>query len=186
VPGAGVRYDFTGLGSTGTGLSDAYPVLLVYGQNGNGDFSNFEGYKVTFINVSASGYVHVNIFINTGSTSGTDGGHAHSGACDTFWENSWTYLPAGASVDLTLDFAGATAWNVSDNPSPHSEGGNGSPDGGTYTINAYDRTQVTRIGFQVVDFSGTNPSASLIVRLYEAPVATEATTWGAIKALYHR
>ena len=164
VLGPGVRYDFTGLSSSATGIRDNYPVMNVYDQNGGSDFTNFDSYNVTFINLSDSGYVHVNIFFNTGLTQGSDGGHTHSGICDTYWEDGWIFLEAGDTVEVLVEFDAAVAWNISDNPIPHSEGGNGSPDGGTYTINAYDRGQVTNIGFQVADFDGESPNASLLIK----------------------
>jgi hypothetical protein len=142
----------------------------VYGQNGGSDFSNFNSYNVTFSNLSGSGYVHVNIFFNTGLTQGSDNGHTHSSICDTYWENSWIYLEAGTSVEVLVEFGGATAYNISDNPVPHSEGGLGSPDGGMYKVNLYDRGQVTNIGFQVADFSGGgSPNASLLIEATENP-----------------
>jgi len=179
--GPGVLFEFSGLGSSGTAVSDGYPVLDAYGQVGGSDFTNFTSYRVSFTNMSASGYVHVNIFINTGFTSGSDGGHTHSSSCDTFWEDGWTYLEAGSSVEVVLDFASATAWNISDNSPPHSVG---SPDGGAYEINMYDRGQFTRIGFQVADFSGTSPDATILVRACEEPISVQESTWGRIKALY--
>jgi hypothetical protein len=184
ITGPGVLYEFTGLTGSGTALKDDYPVLGVYGQTGGSDFTNFTSYRVSFENRSSSGYVHVNIFMNTGYTSGTDGGHTHSGICDTFWEDGWVYLEAGTSVDVILDFAGSTAWNISDNPTPHSIG---SPDGGIYEMNMYDRGQVTSIGFQVADFSGGgSPNASVVVRAYEEPVPVQTGTWGMVKALYRQ
>jgi hypothetical protein len=177
VDGEGVRFDFTGLAGSGTGVGDSYLVAGIYGQNlpshGNGDFSNFDSYAVTIANLSDSGTVDVSLIMNTGFT-GPSGVPPNNPANDTFWQSDWTAIPAGEAVTLILDFDNATAYNISDNPVPHTEGGNGSPDGNYYAINATDRTEVSNIGFQVADFSGGNSSASVYVGPpIEAPLMTQ-------------
>ncbi|KPJ59637.1 MAG: hypothetical protein AMJ46_10525 [Latescibacteria bacterium DG_63] len=175
VPGPGVRFDFSNLGSSGTGVSDNYPVGEVYGQNlpshGNGDFSNYSKYAVGFRNMSGGGTVHVSLFLNTGFT-GPSGNPPSDPANDTFWQSDWIAIPAGSSVTVVLDFNHAIAYNITDNPVPHSEGGQSAPDGDYYLINGTDRCEVTNIGFQVADFSGSSPSTELLVRrLFELPVS---------------
>ncbi len=59
---------------------------------------------------------------------------------------------------LRLDFDRAIPRNVEDNPAPHTEGGT---DGIPMRINAFDRTEVSAIGFQI--FSRNNPDASILV-----------------------
>jgi len=55
IPGDAVEFDFTGLGDSGTGIKDDYPVNDI-GQGSdphNGDFSMFDSYALMFQNTSA-------------------------------------------------------------------------------------------------------------------------------------
>jgi hypothetical protein len=77
---------------------------------------------------------------------------------DTYWEMPhWQRLEPGEGAILRLDFDNARAYNIDDNVSPHTTGS----DGDTLAINAHDRTEVTSIGFQVMDQSGTNDTVTV-------------------------
>ena len=91
--------------------------------------------------------------MNTGLTGGS-GNPSNDPTNDTFWAGPWLTLSLGQMATLTLDFAGAEAWNISDNKAPHTGGGLGWADGGTYAINDRDRNEVSNIGLQMADFDG--------------------------------
>jgi len=179
VAGPGVRYDFSALAAQATGVGDNYMVAGVYGQilpsHGNGDFSNFDSYTASVTNLNGSGTVSVSLILNTGFT-GPSGVPPNNPANDTFWQSDWVDVPAGQTRTLVLHFDNAVAYNISDNPVPHTEGGNGSPDGNYYAINVTDRTEVSNIGFQIADFHGGASSASIIVAPpVEAPLLQEGS-----------
>lgn len=146
VRGDAVRFAFSGLTGAGTGVKDDYPVSD-YGQilpsHGNGDFSNFGGYCL-WVKNNGTGSVSMSLFINTGFT-GPSGNPPDNWHNDTFWQSPWVDILPSQTVVLRLDFDNAIAWNISDNPSPHTQG----TDGDATVINAYDRTEVSAIGFQV-------------------------------------
>lgn len=152
-PGSSVDFAFTGLGTGGTALEDDFPVANVYGQTGgsyNSNFTNYGGYSLQVKNLDDAP-VWFQIHINTGWASPDT-------TADTYWETpSWQYLAAGQTAIVALDFNYAKAFHISDNSAPHTLGS----DGDTLAINAYDRTQVTNIGFQVADFNGTNANATV-------------------------
>jgi len=177
-PGSSVDFTFTGLGASGTGVKDNYPVDPVYGQvipsHGNGDFSVFTGYALRVENLDASG-VWFHLCINTGFT-GASGTPPSDATNNTYWTSwpAWIYLEPGEDGLLVLDFDGATAWQISDNKAPHSGGGLAWPDGNVYAVNGFDRSEVSAIGFEIADFSGSNPDAA--VRL--TPASAEAYVTG--------
>jgi hypothetical protein len=164
-PGESVDFSFSALGPSGTGVKDDYPVDPVYGQvipsHGNGDFSGFWGYALAVKNMGTD-TVWVQLIMNTGFT-GPSGNPSSDPTNNTFWSGwpAWTRLGPGDSLVLNLNFDYAVAYQISDNKDPHTGGGQGWPDGGCYAINAYDRSEVSAIGFEVADFSGTNPEASI-------------------------
>jgi hypothetical protein len=170
-PGDAVDFAFTGLGTSGTGVKDDYPVDPVYGQvlpsHGNGDFSGFSGYAMRLENLDA-GAVWVQLCMNTGFT-GPSGTPSNDVTNNTFWTCSpgWRELGPGEDLLIILDFDGAVAYQISDNKVPHSGGGLAWPDGGVYVINAFDRKELSAIGFEVADFSATNPDA--VLRLTPVP-----------------
>ena len=153
VPGEAVQFDLTGLTGSGTGLKDDYPVQG-YGQtlpsHGNGDFSFFHGYSLWVMNVGQTD-VTVSLFINTGFT-GPSGVPSSDWTNDTFWQSNWQGLAPGESVVMRLDFDYARPFNIADNKDPHTHGANGQ----WTAINAYDRTEVSAVGFEVLgDGDGT-------------------------------
>ena len=165
--GDAVRFSFAGLSDSGTGLKDDYPVDTVYGQNlpshGNGDFSNFSGYTLQFENLDDQPIV-VSLFINTGFT-GPSGVPSNDPTNDTFWQSSWIELSAGQTKTVRLGFGNAVPWGVQDNKSPHTQGGT---DGVAMAINAYDRAEVSAIGFEVRG-PGGNSQADILVRPIPEP-----------------
>ena len=173
-PGDAVDFAFTGLGTSGTGVKDDYPVDPVYGQvlpsHGNGDFSGFSGYAMRLENLDA-GAVWVQLCMNTGFT-GPSGTPSNDVTNNTFWICSpgWRELGPGEDLLIILDFDGAIAYQISDNKVPHSGGGLAWPDGGVYAVNTFDRKELSSIGFEIADFSATNPDA--VIRL--TPVAANA------------
>ncbi len=167
APGSAVDFAFNGLTTSSTATRDNYPVATVYGQtipsHGNGDFSIFSGYALTVQNLDDQA-VNVSIFINTGFT-GPSGNPSNNSANDTFWQSDWTAIAPGDSLELQLSFNSAIPWNIADNPSPHTQGANGV----ATAINAYDRTEVSSIGFQI--YASDNSAATIRV----SPIPEPAT-----------
>lgn len=147
VPGEAVQFDLTGLTGSGTGLKDNYPVQD-YGQtlpsHGSGDFGLFHGYSLWVMNVGQTD-VTVSLFINTGFT-GPSGVPSSDWTNDTFWQSNWQGLAPGESVVVRLDFDHARPFNIANNKDPHTHGA----DGQWTAINAYDRTEVSAVGFEVL------------------------------------
>jgi hypothetical protein len=156
VDGEAVQFSFTSLSSSGTGLKDNYPVQD-YGQilpsHGSGDFSIFDGYSMWFSNVGQTD-VTVSLFVNTGFT-GPSGVPSSDRTNDTFWQSNWQNISPGESLVLQLDFDHARPFNISDNKDPHTHG----TDGQWAAINAYDRTEISAIGFEVLG----NGQATILV-----------------------
>jgi hypothetical protein len=179
-PGDAVDFTFTGLGTSGTGVKDDYPVDPVYGQvlpsHGNGDFSGFSGYALRFENLDG-GAIWIQLCMNTGFT-GASGTPSSDVTNNTFWTSSpgWWELGPGEDLLVILDFDGAIAYQIADNKVPHTGGGLGWPDGGVYAINTFDRKELSAIGFEVADFAGTNPD--IVIRL--TPVSADAGVKAAI------
>ena len=167
APGDAVDFAFTGLTTSSTALKDNYPVATVYGQqipsHGNGDFSGFSGYALNVQNLDAQS-VNVSVFINTGFT-GPSGVPSNNPANDTFWQSSWTEILPGQISVLQLNFDSAIPWNISDNPSPHTQGSNGV----ATSINSFDRTEVSAIGFQI--YASGNSEATIRI----SPIPEPAT-----------
>lgn len=147
VFGEAVQFSFSDLTGSGTGLKDDYPVQD-YGQilpsHGNGDFSIFEGYSLWVSNTGQTD-VTVSLFINTGFT-GPSGVPSSDWTNDTFWQSSWESIAPGQWIIMRLDFDNARPYNIADNKEPHTQGGTGQ----WTAINAYDRTEVSAIGFEVL------------------------------------
>ena len=171
IPGLGVRFNFTGLGSSGTGVCDDYPVSSLAGGDpdnigGYGDFRKYTQYRLVFTNLGPSP-VSVNIDMNTGWTTSDP-------TRDTYWENSWTYLDVGESKVVTLDFSNAICWNAEDDPVPEWR-----YPGGTSGVIVRRLSEVSRIGFQVagsgdasVVVSATIPKDT-VVTLPDEELATQ-------------
>lgn len=171
--GPGVQFDFAGLTSSGTQLADDYAVSdlgQILPSHGSGDFSNFEGYVLRIDNLNLSGSIDVSLTLNTGFT-GPSGNPSSDPTNDTFWQSDWVSVGAGGWTLLYLDFNNAIPWGIADNPFPHTAGA----EGVATSINAYDRTEVSNIGFQVADFSGDAMNASILVTSASAPVPEPAT-----------
>jgi len=159
ITGPGVRFDFSGLStSTGTVVGDAFPVNALaggaykdYGSGFSGpyDFTGYARYSLVFKNVGTTS-VTVNVKMNTGWTNPPWG----SPSRDSFWQGTWTTIPAGESRVVTLDFWSAEVWHASDDPNPAWQ----YPDGTTGVI-VRRLDEVSDIGFQVMG-SG---AASLVV-----------------------
>jgi hypothetical protein len=172
VPGPAVELAFTGLTGSGTGVKDDYPVSDI-GQalpsHGNGDFSIFDAYALSLRNTGTSGSTWVSPFLNTGFT-GPSGIPSGDLTNDTFWQGPWQEIAAGAEATLWLNFDSATPQGITDNKLPHTHGGESWPDGVDTAINAFDRTEVSAIGFQVADLGGSDPSVTLEVRPFRSVV----------------
>jgi len=150
IAGPGVRFDFTGLTSSGTGVSDNYPVSQLAGGasdsiGGYGDFRQFTQYRLIFTNVGTTA-VSVNLLMNTGWTTPDP-------TRNTYWENSWVYVEPSKSRVVTLDFSSATVYQASDDPDFTHYGD------GTTGVAIWRLNEVSNIGFQVTG-SG---NASLVV-----------------------
>jgi len=166
----GVLFLFSGLSSSTTGIKDDYMIDTVYGQilpsHVNGNFSNFDGLIQTFENLDAQP-VSISLFINTGFT-GPSGIPSNNLDNDTFWYSPWTEIQPGQRRDLHLDFDNALPWNIEDNPPPHTQGSNGQ----WTSINSFDRTEVSAIGFQII--AQSNPEAAIIASPAHNPICSLA------------
>lgn len=171
VPGPAVRFSFIGLGAGSTGVKDDYMVSdigQVLPSHGNGDFSIFDRYTLVFRNADATGTVWVSLILNTGFT-GVSGIPSSDPSNDTFWQGPWIGINAGQRATLALRFDNATPYGITDNKPPHTKGGESWPDGVATSINGWDQTEVSAIGFQVADFSGLNPIVELDVQAAVGP-----------------
>ena len=105
----------------------------------------------------------VSLFMNTGFT-GPSGAPTNTLANDTFWKGGALELAPGDSGTAWLSFADVEAWSLSDNPFPHTAGGQGVPNGTSgIAINIFDRLQVSAIGWEVRSAGGAAADASLLV-----------------------
>ncbi len=172
LSGSETRFVYSGLtDQSATGVKDDYPVQS-YGQrpgsHGNGDFGWFSGYSLRFTNEGPDP-IRVNLFMNTGFT-GVSGNPTSTLANDTFWKGSEIYLTSGNSGLAWLDFDDVTGWTLSDNPVPHTGGGESWPEGTPgIAINVFDRLQVSAIGWEVRLARAGTGSATLLV----APEASD-------------
>ena len=85
---------------------------------------------------------------------------------DTFWQSPWAQIGPGETKILVLDFDNATPWNIEDNSLPHTQGTNGL----ATSINPFDRTEVSAIGFEVLGPLG-NSAATIRI----SPIPEPAT-----------
>ncbi|MCK4546159.1 MAG: right-handed parallel beta-helix repeat-containing protein [Candidatus Eisenbacteria sp.] len=180
--GTSVDFEFSGVTSGGSGVKDDYAVLTVYGQTGASDFSGFTGAAILVENLDDE-TVKMHLFMNTGFT-GPAGVPASCLQNDTFWGGPWFPIQPGETVLLTLDFGNAQAWNLSDNPSPHTCGvsptcgvGNSCINGNQYAINAYDQTEVSGIGFEVLKESGDGDALVRLIPCLAPPDAYVDGSW---------
>lgn len=182
--GDAVDFAFTGLGDSGTGLKDDWEVDTVYGQvlpsHCNGDFSNFLGYVLKIENLDNQA-VSVSIFINTGFT-GPSGTPSSNLANDTYWQSPWAEILPGQTNILQLNFDNAIPWNIEDNPyPPHTQGTNGV----ATSINSFDRSEVSAIGFEVIGLSG-NSDATIRVRPAPEPATMALLGLGSLVSFRRR
>ena len=125
--------------------------------------------KVAYVSGPSGSTIDVSLLLNTGLT-GPSGDPSGDSTNDTFWGGPWTTLSLGEEKNLTLDFGGAEAWNISDNQAPHTGGGLGWADGGIYAINERDRYEISNIGLQVADFDYNSlDDVSISLHLNAAP-----------------
>ncbi|NQU12060.1 hypothetical protein HQ590_14795 [bacterium] len=180
LPGPAVRFALDGLTAASTGIKDDYPVSdigQVIPSHGSGDFSIFDRYELTIRNVNGTGSTWVSLVLNTGFT-GPSGVPSNDPTNDTFWQSPWTELVAGQTATLVLDFADAVPYSISDNQNPHTHGGASWPDGVSTAINGWDRAEVSAIGFQVADFSGSGSQATLEIQPAVVPEPANLVVWG--------
>jgi hypothetical protein len=164
ILGDGVRFDFSGLAGSGTGIKDDYQVQnygQIQGSHGNGNFSNFDGYSLWVKNIGVTN-LSLSLFMNTGFT-GTSGVPSNDLTNNTFWQSPWQEIEPGEAFVVRLDFDYARALNIEDNEDPHTQGVNG----GWYGINSCDRTEVSAIGFEVTG----NGDGAILVSAVPLPAA---------------
>lgn len=160
------RFEYTGLSpDIATGLKDDYPVGDYDqrpGSHGNGDFGWFPGYSLSFHN-EGPGSVVVALFVTTGFT-GPSGAPSNTLANDTFWKSDEVFISTGDTATVKLDFDNVQGYSLSDNPFPHTAGGQSVPDGTTgAAINVFDRLQMSAIGWEVRSGGGGPADASLVI-----------------------
>jgi hypothetical protein len=160
------RFDYTGLSpDVATGLKDDYPVGDYDqrpGSHGNGDFGWFPGFSLFFRN-EGPGSVTVALFVTTGFT-GPSGAPTSTLANDTFWKSEEVFISAGDTATVALAFENVQGNNLTDNPFPHTAGGQSAPDGTAGTaINVFDRLQISAIGWEVRSGGGGPMNANLVI-----------------------
>jgi hypothetical protein len=164
LSGDAVRFDFSGLAESGTGMKDDYPVQdyrQILPSHGSGDFSNFDGYSLWVQNIGPTN-ISLSLFMNTGFT-GPSGVPSGDLTNDTFWQSPWQEIQPSEAFIVRLDFSSAMPFNIDDNKLPHSQG----TDGLWSAINDWDRTEVSSIGFEVKG----RGDGSILVRPVPAPGA---------------
>jgi len=193
VAGPGVRFDFTGLTSSGTGVGDNFPVnalaggaLKTYGSTQQfstyGDFSTYREYRVKFKNVGSTD-VTVNLKMNTGWTIPPPEYAAMWR--DTYWQNGWTLVKAGETKVVTLYFCSAEVYNAKDPVNGDEQEYQALPDG-TKDVAMWRTDEVSDIGFQVCgsgDGSIVVSAASYIPKNVGSCTATPSEGDGYV---YHR
>jgi len=152
---SGVIFVVNGVTDSGTGIGDNWPLSSYAGgydpdpitpPNGHltSNLQGYDSYQLFIENLDTVTLSFV-LYMNTGLT-GPSGTPASTWQNDTYWESlSWTEIGPGANAYLLLDFDLARPAGIEDNPSPHTQGTNGSPT----SINSWDRAEVSQIGFQV-------------------------------------
>ena len=162
IGGVGVRFDLTGLTNPGaTGIGDGYPVNPLAGGapdvvGHNGNFSTFTHFRLQFQNVGTTDLT-VCLFMNTGFTEPPYGQLAN----DTFWQGTWTFVGAGQTVTVTLDFSSAICYHADDDPIITWQ----HPDG-TSGVQVRRLDEVTKIGFQVL---GNGPGSIVVSGFTSGP-----------------
>lgn len=140
----------------------------------NSSLANYDSYDmlVSYLSGPPGSHIDVKLFLNTGLT-GPSAFPPDTQENDTFWElPSWVTIAVGATTTLHLDFGSAMAWNISDNPAPHTGGGQGWADGGIYAINLRDLHEISNIGIQIADHDGDALGAPIRVGLNVPEPAT--------------
>ena len=165
IAGDGVQFDFTNLkNAEGTIVGDNFAVSQkaggawkTYGTTQQfstyGDFTNYAKYSLKFENTGTTG-CSVNLKMNTGWTIPPPEYAAMWR--DTFWQDGWTWVGAGETVTVTLDFSSAQVYNAADETEFTSD-----PDG-TPGVAVWRLDEVSDIGFQVCS-ENDNEGATLVV-----------------------
>ena len=158
-------------------LADQYPSpswLTGFGSDGAGHMTSLSGYHSYQMGLSYVGDISATdtpltfqLFMNTGLC-GVSGTPTSNPANDTFWQGPAIDLDLGDMANLELDFRNAQAYNIADNPSPHTQGNEGQILG----INSWDIKEVTNIGIQVLNYSD---SAARVYINMNAPVPAPGT-----------
>lgn len=183
VPGPGVAFLVTLAGADDgkIGIGDPWPADPAAGFGWDpvlSHFTSLNGYDryqmtVTYADGPAGSDIDVGLFLNTGLT-GPSGFPSSDLTNDTFWAGPWETLSLGESTSLSLIFAAAEAYNITDNKVPHTGGGLGLADGFLYAINTRDRFEISNIGLQIADFDG-DVLGSQITLLLNIPEPTTLT-----------
>ena len=170
VAGPGVEFRVTVPGKTGMG--DNWPLGAEAGLQWDPVLHHFTSLAVydsiamtiTCTSGPPGTEVDVHLFINTGLT-GPSGFPSDEPRNDTFWGGAWVSIPVGQTRTVVLDFAGAEAYNITDNPVPHTGGGLAWPDGEIYEINLRDRNEISHLGLEVADFDGDTGGQQVVLHL---------------------
>jgi hypothetical protein len=162
----GVIFNFSGLTGSGTGVKDDYPVAnhgQILPSHGNGDFSNINTYEILVTNNDDKN-IAFSLFINTGFT-GPSGNPSNDPTNDTFWNSPWIDIAPKQTEQIVFKFNNALPWSIGDNKLPHTLG----TDGTATAINAFDNAEVSAVGFQVADFTGSNPNGAITINQFMSP-----------------
>ena len=168
----GVGFALSGLTDSGTGIGDNWWASPPPGPDAlsglaehlshQGSYTDATGYsKITlqFTNLGTDD-VDICIYMNTGFTQGgwsADATGVDDSVLDTFWQSSWTSVPAGKRMVVKLDFSSATAYNIADDPvhTGFADGASG--------LEIFRLDEVSNLGFQVADFNGGPTTTWLVV-----------------------
>lgn len=174
VAGPGVQFSIglPAIGDPKTGFGDSWPVSNAVGfaldpiLNHYSSLAAYDSIEMTvkYLSGPTNTDLNLHLFMNTGLT-GPSGNPSNNWKNDTFWAGSWVTVSPGQTVTLRLNFNAADAWNINDNPAPHTGGGLGWGNGAIYSINDRDRNEVSNIGLEIADFDSDTLGQTVVLHL---------------------
>ncbi len=126
--------------------------------------ADYKHYRMRLRYAGGPGVLRVRLFMNTGLT-GPSGRPSNTPANDTLWMGRPQEVAPGQTVELELDFSRAQAFNIEDNPEPHT-GADGSVTDGQWTaINTRDLNELSNIGLtlEFVEAAHDGKDVTLVV-----------------------
>lgn len=131
----------------------------------------YKRYRMTLRYAGGPGALRIRLFMNTGLT-GPSARPPNTKANDTLWMGPQQEVAPGRTVELELDFSRAQAFNIEDNPEPHTGADSSVTDGQWTAINTRDLNELSNIGLtlEFVDEVHRGKDVTLVI---EGPVSGE-------------